>query len=221
MVVLAGAHAAMIMVMVMTPLHMAHGGAELEIIGVVISVHVLGMFAFSPLVGTLADRVGRAPVAMAGATLLLVALTLAAASPEGSSWQVFAGLFLLGLGWSFSTVAGSTMVTDHAPLDTRTDVQGLADLVMGLSRPAPAALSGLIVGAWGSRCCRWWPACCPAAVGVAAYAAARRPSPVAPTSTRCEHRPRGRSCSRWRSPRRWRPATPRTSSGPSKPTKAW
>ena len=68
-VVLAGAHAAMIMVMVMTPLHMEHGGAELEIIGVVISVHVLGMFAFAPVVGFLADRVGRAPAAMAGATL--------------------------------------------------------------------------------------------------------------------------------------------------------
>ena len=52
MVVLAGAHAAMIMVMVMTPLHMAHGGADLEIIGVVISVHVLGMFAFAPVAGS-------------------------------------------------------------------------------------------------------------------------------------------------------------------------
>ena len=61
MVVLAGAHAAMIMVMVMTPLHMEHGGADLEIIGVVISVHVLGMFAFAPVVGFVADRVGRAP----------------------------------------------------------------------------------------------------------------------------------------------------------------
>ena len=56
---LAAAHAAMIGVMVMTPLHMEHGGAELEVIGVVISVHVLGMFAFSPLVGMLADRLGR------------------------------------------------------------------------------------------------------------------------------------------------------------------
>ena len=74
MVVMAGAHAAMIMVMVMTPLHMAHGGADLEIIGVVISVHVLGMFAFAPVAGIVTDRVGRAPAAMAGATLLLVAL---------------------------------------------------------------------------------------------------------------------------------------------------
>ena len=54
---------------------------------------------------------------MVGATLLLVALSLASASPAGTSWQVFVGLFLLGLGWSFATVAGSTMITDNAPLD--------------------------------------------------------------------------------------------------------
>ena len=53
---LVGSHAAMIAVMVMTPLHMEHGGAELRIIGVVISVHVLGMFAFAPL------EIGRAHV---------------------------------------------------------------------------------------------------------------------------------------------------------------
>jgi hypothetical protein len=39
------AHAAMIADMIMTPLHMEHGGAGLELIGLVISVHVLGMFA--------------------------------------------------------------------------------------------------------------------------------------------------------------------------------
>jgi MFS family permease len=179
MVVLAGAHAAMIMVMVMTPLHMEHGGAELEIIGVVISVHVLGMFAFSPLVGMLADRLGRPPVAMMGAILLLAALTLCAASPEGSSWQVFAGLFLLGLGWSCATVAGSTMVTDHAPLDTRTDIQGLADLVMGVAAAGASALSGLIVGAWGFPVLSLVACLLPAAVGVASYAAARGINQVA------------------------------------------
>ena len=45
--------------MIMTPLHMEHGHAELEVIGLVISLHVLGMFAFSPVVGILADRYGR------------------------------------------------------------------------------------------------------------------------------------------------------------------
>ena len=68
---LAGSHAAMVGVMVMTPLHMEHGGADLRIIGIVISVHVLGMFAFSPVVGWLADRLGREPVLGAGGVVLL------------------------------------------------------------------------------------------------------------------------------------------------------
>ncbi|MFC6285874.1 MFS transporter [Nocardioides sp. GCM10027113] len=146
---LAGAHAAMVAVMVMTPLHMEHGGAELQVIGFVISVHVLGMFAFSPLVGMLADRVGREPVLGIGGLVLLASLGLAAWSPEGHSWQILSGLFLLGLGWSFATVAASTMIADHAPLEVRTDVQGAADLVMGLTAAAAGALAGVVVGAWG------------------------------------------------------------------------
>ncbi|MGH3361197.1 MAG: MFS transporter [Nocardioides sp.] len=146
---LAGAHAAMVGVMVMTPLHMEHGGAELRIIGIVISVHVLGMFAFSPLVGWAADRFGRAPVLFSGGVVLLAALLLCGLAPEGSSWQIFAGLFLLGLGWSFATVAASTMIADHAPLDARTDVQGAADLIMGLTAAAAGGVAGVIVGAFG------------------------------------------------------------------------
>ncbi len=142
---LAGAHAAMVSVMVMTPLHMEHGGSELRIIGVVISVHVLGMFAFSPLVGMLADRVGRPIVLAAGGVTLLLALVMCASAPEGSSWQIFVGLFLLGLGWSFATVAASTMIADHAPLEARTDVQGGADLVMGMTAATAGGLAGLIV----------------------------------------------------------------------------
>ncbi len=146
---LAGAHAAMVAVMVMTPLHMEHGGAELRIIGVVISVHVLGMFAFSPLVGLLADRAGRPPVLASGGLLLIVSLFLCHGAPEGSSWQIFAGLFLLGLGWSFATVAASTMITDDSPLDARTDVQGAADLIMGLTAAAAGGVAGVVVGSWG------------------------------------------------------------------------
>ncbi len=143
---LALTHATMIGVMVMTPLHMEHGGSGLEVIGVVISVHVLGMFAFSPLVGLLADRFGRPPVLGAGGATLLVALLLCASAPTGMSWQVTAGLFLLGLGWSLSMVSASTMVAEHAPLEARTDVQGASDLVMGLTAAVAGALAGVIVG---------------------------------------------------------------------------
>jgi MFS family permease len=149
MVGLSGAHAAMVAVMVMTPLHMEHGGAELRIIGVVISVHVLGMFAFSPLVGWLTDTVGRGPVLAAGGIVLLVALLFCRAAPEGNSAQIFAGLFLLGLGWSLATVSASTLIADHAPLDARTDVQGAADLMMGLTAASAGGVAGLVVGSFG------------------------------------------------------------------------
>ena len=146
---MACAHAAMVGVMIMTPLHMEHGHAELEVIGLVISLHVLGMFAFSPVVGLLADRYGRPTTLVTGSVLLLAAMVLCARSPEGSSWQIFAGLFLLGLGWSFATVSASTLIAQHAPLEARTDVQGATDLVMGLTAAAAGGLAGLVVDAWG------------------------------------------------------------------------
>ncbi len=146
---LAAAHAAMVAVMVMTPLHMEHGGSELRIIGIVISVHVLGMFAFAPVVGWAADRFGRSRILGLGGVVLLVALLLCSQSPAGSSWQIFAGLFLLGLGWSLATVSASTMVADLAPLEARTDVQGAADMTMNLAAAAAGGLAGVIVAVWG------------------------------------------------------------------------
>ena len=142
---LALAHATMISVMVMTPLHMEHGGAELEVIGLVISVHVLGMYAFSPLVGMLADRFGRPVVMGSGGLVLVASLLLCASSPEGMSWQVTTGLFLLGVGWSLAMVSASTLVSEHAPLEVRTDVQGTSDLVMGVTAASAGGLAGLIV----------------------------------------------------------------------------
>jgi MFS family permease len=146
---MACAHAAMVTVMIMTPLHMEHGGAHLEVIGFVISIHVLGMFAFSPVVGWAADRFGRSAVLTAGGAVLLVSLALCGLSPEGSSWQIFAGLFLLGLGWSCATVAASTVIADRTPIDARTDVQGTSDMAMALTAAGGGALAGVIVGALG------------------------------------------------------------------------
>lgn len=146
---IACAHAVMVSVMVMTPLHMAHGGAELRIIGIVISVHVLGMFAFSPLVGWATDSLGRWPVMATGGVILLVSLLASGASPEGSSWEIFLGLFLLGLGWSCATIAGSTLITDQTPLEARTDVQGASDLIMGLVAAAGGGLSGVVMAESG------------------------------------------------------------------------
>jgi MFS family permease len=65
-VVVAAAHATMVAVMGMTPLHMGHGGASLQLVGLVISIHIVGMYAFSPLVGRATDRFGRRAVVGVG-----------------------------------------------------------------------------------------------------------------------------------------------------------
>jgi MFS family permease len=180
---LAAAHAVMISVMVMTPLHMEHGHAELRVIGFVISLHVLGMFAFAPLVGMAADRFGRVAVLAAGGVVLMVSLVLCARAPEGASHEIFIGLFLLGLGWSLATVAASTMVAELAPLGSVTDVQGTADLVMGLAAAAGSAASGVIVGELGFPALAGFSSVFAVAVLAAATLAARAQfSPPTPIS---------------------------------------
>jgi MFS family permease len=170
------AHAVMVSVMVMTPLHMHHGDASLSIIGFVISVHVLGMFAFSPLVGWLTDRLGRAAVLTCGAALLLVAVTLAGRAPEGQSTGLVAGLFLLGLGWSCCLIASSALLVDAVPFAERPGVQGASDLVMGLFAAGGGALAGVVVEVWGYAVLNLGAGAL-ALVVLAAAVVARRPSP--------------------------------------------
>ncbi len=143
------AHTVMVSVMVMTPIHMDHGHASLEIIGFVLSVHIAGMFAFSPVMGWLADQVGRIPVVAFGGVALLAAVTLSGTSTEGHSAGLTAGLFLLGLGWSACLVAGSTLLTEAVPIEDRPAAQGSSDLLMGLAAAAGGALAGVVVGTLG------------------------------------------------------------------------
>ncbi len=175
---LALAHTVMVAVMVMTPLHMHHGGATLEVIGVVISVHVLGMYALAPVVGWLADRLGRPLVLSAGAVVLLLALLLSGTAPAGASYQIGAGLFLLGLGWSLCTVAASALLSESAPLDARTDVQGAADLLMGLTAAAGGAVAGVVVGSLGYAALTVFAGLLVTGVATAAEYARRTTAPV-------------------------------------------
>ena len=108
--------------------------------------------------------------------MLLAALILCRSSPEGSSWQIYAGLFLLGLGWSLATIAASTMIADHAPLEARTDIQGAADLAMGLTAAAAGGAAGVIVGAFGYPTLALAAASLAIVVIAAAAVGARRPS---------------------------------------------
>ena len=147
--VMALGHLVMVSVMVMTPIHMKHGHAELEVIGFVISVHILGMFALSPLVGAAVDRWGAPPVAMTGGVVLTVASLLASRSQAGWSGLLLVALFLLGVGWSCTLVSGSTLLTSVVTTDERPATQGLADVVMGLAGAGGGVAAGIVVGSLG------------------------------------------------------------------------
>lgn len=145
LVAMCAAHTVMVGVMTMTPVHMDHHGASITVVGLTISIHVLGMFAFSPLVGIAADRFGRYPVIVAGGGTLLLA-TLVAGTAGSAMWQVTAGLFLLGVGWSLVLVPASTLLTESVPVADRTRVQGGSDAAMNVSAAVGAAGSGPLLG---------------------------------------------------------------------------
>jgi MFS family permease len=141
-------HVVMIMVMVMTPVHMAHVDVTLQLIGLVISVHVAGMYAFSPLVGRAVDRFGRVPMIIAGAMILAASCVISGLAPADSVVVLGVGLFLLGLGWSFTLIAGSTLVTDSVEANERPSVQGLSDLSMNAAGALGGVAAGIIMW-WG------------------------------------------------------------------------
>ncbi|WP_237316892.1 MFS transporter [Streptomyces sp. JJ36] len=148
LVTIAGAHTVMVSIMVMTPVDLTRHGADIDLIGFVFSVHIAGMYAFSPLMGWLADRLGRLSVIALAVALLGCAAALAGTA-QGEHARSLTGLFLLGLGWSAALVAGSALLTDSVPQHARAAVQGLSDLTMNGAAAAGGALSGLVVSQAG------------------------------------------------------------------------
>ena len=138
-------HVAMVSVMVMTPIHMAHVDVTLRIIGIVISVHVLGMYAFSPVVGLVSDRIGGVATIKIGLATLLISSVIAGTSPAGDAIRLGVGLFLLGLGWSCTLIAGSTLLSQSVELNFKSASQGASDLVMNLAGAGGGAVAGVII----------------------------------------------------------------------------
>lgn len=142
-VVIAIAQAIMVGLMAMTPLHLMHHDGTPEIVGITLSLHIAGMYALSPVFGSLASRFGRIQVVAAGLVLLLASIVVAyLAGPSHLLVQV--ALTLLGIGWSAVTVAGAALLTELTPEAERPRWQGRSDATMSAAGAVAGALSGVV-----------------------------------------------------------------------------
>ena len=135
----------MVLIMTMTPLHMAAHGHDLAAVGLVISGHTFGMFGLSPVSGRLTDRFGSVPVILSGLAVVAAASVLAAVAPPDGGLVLFMALFLLGYGWNLGYVAGSALLTHGLSLAERTRVQGLTDTLIWSSAAIASLGSGFVL----------------------------------------------------------------------------
>ena len=140
---------AMIAIMTMTPVHMRAHGHELGAIGLVIGIHVGAMYLPSLITGTLVDRIGRVPMAVAAGVTLLAAGVTAALAPAGSLPLLSLALALLGLGWNFGLISGTALLVDGTVAANRPRVQGTVDVLIALGGAGGGALSGVVVAGAG------------------------------------------------------------------------
>jgi MFS family permease len=123
---------------------MNHGLGDVSL---VFSAHTIGMYGFSLISGRLIDRWGRRPVIIVGSLVLLLACLTAPLT--SATFPLAISLLLLGLGWNFCFVAGSTLLADQLTPAERGRTQGFNDLLIGLAAAAGSIGSGLISARFG------------------------------------------------------------------------
>jgi MFS family permease len=147
LVVLGLANLVMVSVMTMAPVQMHHTGSGLVMIGVVVSLHITGMFAPSPISGWLTDRFGAPATAAAAGATLVIASWLAAMATSGALLAV--GLVLLGVGWNLALLSGSALLTADVPAAERPQREGWGEVGMGVAAAGGGAASGAVMADGG------------------------------------------------------------------------
>lgn len=132
----------MVAVMTMTPVHLKLHGHE-DVSAFIISLHIAGMYAFSPLIGRFSDAYGRTRAIQVGAVVLILASVFSSLAGDEPT-LLWPGLLLLGVGWNFGLVGGSGLLSESIPAEVRVRVQGSADLVMSLCGGVAGFSSGFI-----------------------------------------------------------------------------
>ena len=134
-------------VMIITPLHMNKNAHTLEATAFVLSMHTMGMFGLSFITGGLIDRFGRIPIIRVGAIILIISCVIA---PTSTSLPVLStALFLLGLGWNFTFVGGSSLLSDALASHERGRGQGASEMLIAICAGLASVSTGLVFSAGG------------------------------------------------------------------------
>ena len=136
------AYGTMNLLMTATPLAMHHREMPFANTAIVIQWHLVGMFAPSFFSGHLIDRFGVLKVMFAGA-LILVSCALVALSGQLYSHFVV-GLILLGIGWNFLYVGGTTLLTDVYQPAEKGAIQGINEFMVFSATALTAFSSGYL-----------------------------------------------------------------------------
>jgi MFS family permease len=119
-------------------------GFSLVIVGFTVSLHVAGMWAFSPIFGWLADKLGNVRTVILAQGVYVVSLMFCSFG-DTSRLGISIGLLLLGLGWSASTVSASALLAKTLSGPDKANVQGLSDSFLSLSGAFGGAVSGALL----------------------------------------------------------------------------
>ncbi|MFN3334449.1 MAG: MFS transporter, partial [Caldilinea sp.] len=132
----------MTLIMVITPVHMHHANHTNSEISFVFMAHTLGMFGFAFLTGWLISQLGARPMIAFGAAVLVLSSVMAAVAANMLTLTL--ALFLLGLGWSFCFVAGSSLLTGALHASERGRIQGANDMLVALASGTGSLSTGAI-----------------------------------------------------------------------------
>ena len=136
-------YAIMILVMTATPLAMRARAFEMDQVAFIMQWHVLGMYAPSFFTGSLIARFGLGRILMAGC---LIMVGTAVTSLLGSTLVHFwVALVLLGVGWNFLFIGGSTLLATLHTEAERGKVQGVNDLVIFTLVTVGSLMSGTLL----------------------------------------------------------------------------
>jgi predicted MFS family arabinose efflux permease len=135
------------LLMVATPLAMGFCGHPYKEAVFVLEWHIVGMFLPSLVTGSLIKRFGVLRIIAVGALLNFVAIAINVSGTEVSTFWF--GLVVLGVGWNFLYIGGSTLLTETYRPSEKNKVQGFNDALVFATMALSSSASGVLVNTAG------------------------------------------------------------------------